>query len=76
MGLVLCDSLVSVLVAVAVVVPWSLGWYPTLTPLAAAVLVVFNVIQVATTWGRMHMANLLVTGVLAAVVAVGRYAEL
>lgn len=75
-GFVLCDALVSVLVAVGVIVPWLTGWYPIITPIAAAALVVFNVIQRATTWGRMHPANLLVTGVLASVIAIGRFSEL
>jgi hypothetical protein len=67
------DAVVSLVVGVLVIIPWATGWYPILTPLAAAVLVVFNLVQRATPWGRMHAGNLVLTGLAAALVAVGRF---
>ncbi|MFD0855079.1 hypothetical protein ACFQ07_22755 [Actinomadura adrarensis] len=75
-GLLLLDSLLSILVSVAVIVPWWTGWVPILTPLAAAVLVVFNVLQLATQYGRTFAGNVFFTGSLALVIAIGRFMEL
>ncbi|WP_147449600.1 hypothetical protein [Actinomadura pelletieri] len=74
--LVFADCLVSLLVPVLVVVPWWTGWYSVVTPLAAAGLVVFNVLQLATSYGRMFARALVVTGAPALVVALVGFAEL
>lgn len=60
----------------AAVVPWLTGWHPFLTPLAAGVLVVWNLIQLLTRFGRQFFLNLVILSILALPIAVFRFMEL
>jgi hypothetical protein len=74
-------GVVEVVAGILLIVPWATGWMPMLTPAAAAVLVVESLVlsglyaRVSTkVTGANPLVYSVVMAILAAVVAIGRYA--